>query len=177
MGAGWHTVLSPFLRPWRLRLRRTDHQQCQSPGLQSVDTGGKEKDLVEDFGADDRPRVLIVDDNVWDARLLRRLVEARKRFEAVEAHTVSQAMEIIDFKVPDLIMLDLMIPGSSGEEMLGVLRSREDTKHVPVIVVTGKDLSQRERTFFSDHKVNSVWNKGSLDRSSLLALVEELLVE
>jgi CheY-like chemotaxis protein len=131
---------------------------------------------LKDFGDDDRLRILVVDDNVWDARLMRRLLEARQRFEVLEAHSAEEAMRAIESCVPDLIILDLILPDKNGEEILITLQANEETRSVPVIIVSAKDIEPQLRAQLAQH-ADSVWTKGALDRNSFLAHVETILTE
>jgi CheY-like chemotaxis protein len=135
------------------------------------------EDLLADaFGQSQRPRILVIDDNTWDARLMRRLLEARQRFEVVEAHSGAEALAAVERATPDLIILDLVLPDTGGENLLKTLRARNATCQVPVIVLSAKDIEpplRAQLTMLAD----SVWSKGMLDRSSLLAHIETILPE
>lgn len=131
-------------------------------------------EVVSEFGDDERPKILVVDDNMWDSRLMRRLLEAKQRFEVVEAKTVDQARKVINQQIPDLIILDLILPDETGESLLSELRSIESTEKIPVIIISGKELDSASRAELAA-SADSVWNKGLLDRNSLLTHVEEIL--
>jgi len=131
---------------------------------------------LEAFGQTQRPRILVIDDYVSDARLMRRLFEARQRFEVVEAHSGVEAMDAMEQATPDLIILDLLLPDINGEQLLEMLRKRSETQDVSVIVVSAKDIEPSLRVQLAA-QADSVWSKGVLDRSSLLAHVEAILPE
>jgi threonine synthase len=130
--------------------------------------------VLEAFGDLDRRRILVVDGNTIDARLLRRLFEARQRFEVIEAHSGAQALDAARRRVPDLVILDLALPDTSGEELLLHLRRQDRMRDVPVIVVSPKDIDPARRALLAA-QADSVWSKETLDRSSLLAHVETIL--
>ena len=134
------------------------------------------KHTVEAFGQDRRPSILVVDDYVTDARLLRRLFEANHRFTVTEAHSATEALGAIENRPPDLIILDLILPDINGEELLDMLRQRDRTRDVPVVIVSAKDINPRLRAQLTA-QVDSVWSKAVLDRSSLLAHIETILPE
>ena len=67
-----------------------------------------------------------------------------EEFELVTAENGRVALEALDSFAPDLILLDLMMPEMDGMTFLGVVRSRESLWHLPVVVVTAKDLNARE---------------------------------
>jgi threonine synthase len=131
---------------------------------------------VSDFGEDTRPKILVVDDNIWDARLMRRLFEARQRFAVIEASNAQQAWSKVSKEAPDLIILDLLLPGTQGEELLKQFREDHQLRDVPVIIVSAKDIEAQIRadlTLYAD----SIWSKSMLDRNSLLMHVEQLLTD
>jgi two-component system phosphate regulon response regulator PhoB len=59
-------------------------------------------------------------------------------FDTVAASDGQQALEVLRHRIPDLIMLDLMLPGVPGTEVCRQLKSSPRTKHVPVIMVTAR---------------------------------------
>jgi len=131
---------------------------------------------VQTFGQAERPRILVVDDYVADARLMCRLFEMNQRFEVVEAHSGAEALRSVEESAPDLIILDLILPDINGEQLLALLRERPGTRDVPVIVVSAKDIDPPLRAKLAA-QTDSVWSKAVLDRSSLLAHVETILPE
>ena len=50
----------------------------------------------------------------------------------------AQAIEMAELYTPDVIILDLMLPGLSGEEILTILKSKEDLKNIPVVIFSNK---------------------------------------
>ncbi len=128
------------------------------------------------FGQAQQPHILIVDDNVSDARLLHRLFQARQRFAIDEAHSAQEALQVIARTKPDLILLDLMLPDIPGERLLEQLRELPETREVPVIVISAKEIDMATRLRLTA-LADSFWEKGALDRSSLLAHIESILPE
>jgi threonine synthase len=131
---------------------------------------------LETFGLDRRPRILVVDDYVADAHLMHLLLEANQRFEVIEVHSGMEALAAVEEITPDLIILDLILPDINGEQLLAMLRERPETCHVPVIVVSAKDIAPSLRSRLAA-EADSVWSKAAMDRSSLLAHVETILTE
>lgn len=72
--------------------------------------------------------------------------------------------------------IDLMLPDIDGERLLETLRANDETRDIPVMVVSAKDMDPTLRAQLAA-QTDSVWTKGALDRSSLLAHVETLLPE
>ncbi len=131
---------------------------------------------LKNFGQEQRPRILVIDDSIADARLMRRLFEANDRFLVSEAYSGAEAFAALREWIPDLVILDLMLPDIPGEELLQMLRQRHDTHDVPVIIVSAKDIDPLLRAQLSTH-VDSLWTKATLDRNNLLAHVETILAE
>ena len=124
----------------------------------------------------ERPRILVIDDNKLDARLMRRLFEARGRFDVIEAYSKQQGLTALNQKIPDLIVLDLLLPDGKGETLLEELRQRDETRNIPVIVVSAQTLTPAARSQLSE-LADSIWEKGIMDRNSLLAHIETMLAE
>ncbi len=91
-------------------------------------------------------RVLVVDDEP-DVLLLCRLNLQQRGHELLEASTGSVALELARERYPDVIVLDLMLPGMTGYEVLETLKGDEQTSNIPVLVLTAKSLrADRERS-------------------------------
>lgn len=91
-------------------------------------------------------RVLVVDDEP-DVLLLCRLNLQQRGHELLEAADGSTALEIARDRHPDVIVLDLMLPGISGYDVLEELQRDAATTDIPVLVLTAKSLrADRERS-------------------------------
>jgi two-component system phosphate regulon response regulator PhoB len=83
------------------------------------------------------PNILIVEDEADLAVMLRYNLEA-EGFRVTAAATGDEAVEAIQQGVPDLILLDWMLPGLSGIELCRRWRAKEETSRVPIIMVTAR---------------------------------------
>ncbi|MHC4698297.1 MAG: response regulator [Planctomycetota bacterium] len=93
------------------------------------------------------PRILVVDDIPADRLVLARPLE-KAGYEVLTADDGFKAVEAATRQKPDLILLDMMMPGQNGLEVCTILKSREDTAAVPVIFVTGvSDMDQILQAF------------------------------
>lgn len=81
--------------------------------------------------------ILIVEDEADIAILLRYNLEA-EGLRVVTAETGDEALQAIAEKLPDLILLDWMLPEISGIELCRRLRAREETSRVPIIMLTAR---------------------------------------
>jgi len=98
-------------------------------------------------------KILIVDDSLMSLEILRSMLlknsaksadspdEARIPyfFEIIVAMSGEEALEKAKAEKPDLIILDIILPKMSGFEVLDILKSSEETKGIPVIVISGLD--------------------------------------
>ena len=83
------------------------------------------------------PTILVVDDCADIARIIARYLESAA-YRTITAATGAEALAIIQRTTPDCIILDLMMPGMSGAELLHTLRSDEATTGIPVILVSAR---------------------------------------
>ena len=90
-------------------------------------------------------RVLVVDDEP-DVLLLCRLNLQQRGHELLEAADGSTALELARERHPDVIVLDLMLPGMAGYDVLEALQRDEVTTDIPVLVLTAKSLRRRSGT-------------------------------
>jgi type II secretory ATPase GspE/PulE/Tfp pilus assembly ATPase PilB-like protein/CheY-like chemotaxis protein len=91
--------------------------------------------------------VLLVDDEDTLRRVMRDLL-VRDGYEVVEARTGVEALDQTDRHAPDVIVLDLNLPGMDGYSVLSELRSRNATRDIPVIVLTAKGDEDNEVRVF-----------------------------
>ncbi|MCG8548347.1 MAG: phosphate regulon transcriptional regulator PhoB [Alphaproteobacteria bacterium] len=82
-------------------------------------------------------RILIVEDEAALVTLLRYNLE-REGFEVFEARDGDEALVVVDENPPDLILLDWMLPFTSGIEVCRQLRRRPDTRRTPIIMLTAR---------------------------------------
>jgi GAF domain-containing protein/CheY-like chemotaxis protein len=113
--------------------------------------------------------VLIVEDDAPLRELLRRMLE-REGYTVVEADNGRAALDRLQKGVPGVILLDLMMPVMDGFEFLTELRREDAWRHVPVIVLTARDLSVDEREALNG-SVARILQKGAYGHEALLAEV------
>jgi len=81
--------------------------------------------------------VLVVDDEPM-ARTLLRLMLVRAGFEVLEAADGMEALTKVKEQLPDIMILDVMMPGIDGFAVCEALREEEATSHLPVIMLSAK---------------------------------------
>lgn len=87
------------------------------------------------------PRILVVDDNVDNAFLMRQLLGSRG-YEVVAAANATEAESQMSTHPPNLVLLDVIMPGKSGYELCHQWKSDPGTRLIPVVMITG--LTDRE---------------------------------
>jgi CheY-like chemotaxis protein len=86
-------------------------------------------------------RIVVCDDEPHIVEGLRHLLRGADR-EVVVAHSGKEALQRIGEQVPDLLITDIMMPEMSGLEVISTLRAAENTKGLPIIILTAKGQAQ-----------------------------------
>jgi DNA-binding response OmpR family regulator len=81
--------------------------------------------------------VLVVDDEIGALTLVGIMLE-RGGFNVLKAKDAASALAVLDQNTPDLIILDVMMPGTDGITLCGIIRRRPDTAHTPVLILSAR---------------------------------------
>jgi GAF domain-containing protein/CheY-like chemotaxis protein len=93
-----------------------------------------------------RERILIIDDQPESVRLLLEILNEKGNYRVFSADNGTEGISLIARRHPNLIILDLRMPGMDGFAVLQELRSNPETAEIPVMIVTGEvDLSAQEQ--------------------------------
>lgn len=84
-----------------------------------------------------RYKIMVIDDEPDIVKLVKISLEMAN-FEVVEAYSGKEALEKATKIVPDLFLLDIMMPEMNGYEVCAQLKAREATRNVPVVMLTAK---------------------------------------
>jgi len=117
--------------------------------------------------------VLLVEDDEPTREMMRDLL-TREGWNVIEAPNGRVALECLESTVPDLILLDLMMPEIDGFEFAQRLRERPEWQSIPVIVLTAKDITDTDRLRLNGY-VERIVQKGAWDRNALLRDVRALI--
>ncbi len=86
--------------------------------------------------AEQRKKIILAVDDTEDILVIIRATLARQGFEVITATSGKEALDKVGKVLPDLILLDIMMPEMDGSSVLTELRTRPDTYHIPVIMLT-----------------------------------------
>ncbi len=117
--------------------------------------------------------IMVVDDNKIDRLEMTRILEEEK-MKVISVESGRKCLELLKQSIPDVLVLDLMMPEMDGFMVLDRLRNDPSTKNLPVIVVTAKDLTTEEKNKLETH-ASSILGKSNLDTKSLLQEIEKQL--
>lgn len=92
--------------------------------------------------------ILIVEDNDKNLKLVRDVLQV-KGYATLEAGTAEDGIKLAGEHKPDLILMDIQLPGMNGIDALRVLRTDPATSAIPVIAVTAS-VMQQDRTLITD---------------------------
>jgi CheY-like chemotaxis protein len=98
----------------------------------------KEEKLV------DHKTVLVVDDAPLNRKLIRTILAMRK-IRVIEAEDAEQAFPLIRERRPDLVLMDLQLPGLNGLEATRRLKSDPETKDIPVVILSAGSVQEDDR--------------------------------
>ena len=118
---------------------------------------------------------------VEDSRFLRITGEralARLGHRVLSAGDGSEALRVARKDLPDLILLDMMLPKMTGPEVLEVLKKESATRHIPIIILSGLSQKNEAKLLQSGaaayfEKSEKMWDQGL---SGLVALIEQVMV-
>ncbi len=87
------------------------------------------------------PRILVIDDKLETLLLLRELLSSRG-YEVISSTEPHEGLELVHSEKPDLVLMDVIMPGISGYELCRQLKSDPQTRLIPIVMITG--LSDRD---------------------------------
>jgi len=120
-------------------------------------------------------QVLVVDDERDHVELIGKILRDGG-YQIAKAYDGEEAIESIRHSKPDLIILDLMMPNVSGFEVIEYVKKGEDTKEIPIIVITGKELTRDEAATL-DETVERILRKGFFEAEVVLEEVRNALIK
>jgi len=133
-------------------------------------TGAEQKSLIVDV---QKSTILAVDDNPANLKLINKVLGAHNNINLLSAHTPELGIELARAHQPDLILLDINMPGMNGYEVLQVIKSDPVLCNTPVVAVTANamphDIERGKRAGFTEYLTKPI------SISILLKTIENLL--
>lgn len=141
--------------------------------LQYIDDGDKHKGRVQQVVSEntDKPTVLIIDDNNDIRQYERTLLQ--DNYFVLEASDGKAGIDVAKKEVPDLVICDVMMPVMDGLEFTEQLKTNTATSHIPVIMLTAKNLEEHRAEGYA-HGADSYITK-PFHSKVLLARIDNLL--
>lgn len=117
-------------------------------------------------------KILIVDDSPAQLYCLRKIVEEGGH-QAVTADSGEAAVEMANYENPELILMDIVMPGMNGYQAKRDIGRNESTRHIPVIFVSSKD-GEADRAWGMRQGACEYVTK-PVDRNALLTAISEAM--
>ncbi len=183
---GWQVLAQlksdPVTRPLPVILCTITEDRGRGLSLGAADYLVKpilEADLVASLEKLEKParkvyNVLVVEDNPEEAQLIQRILDKLSGFAIRMVAEGRSALDMIESDQPNLVMVDLQLPGSMGFDVINTLRSSEKTKQLPIIVLTGADLPPEQREKLAT-QVAVILNKAQFSEHDLLENIARAL--
>lgn len=119
--------------------------------------------------------VMIVDDNDFELKQMKQMIEG-EGLDAISSSNGKDSLKILESKIPDVIVLDLLMPEMDGFEVLNKIRSNDKTKAIPVIIVSAKDLTIQDKKNLSG-KIENFITKNEASKSELLIEIKRIICQ
>ena len=120
---------------------------------------------------EEMPKILVVDDEPINVELLEAYLVGE--YDILTAYNGEEALEKVKSEHPDLILLDIMMPGMDGYEVCRVLKNDKETQFIPIVMVTA--LSERDDRIKSIEVGADEFLTKPVDKVELVARVKSLM--
>jgi twitching motility two-component system response regulator PilH len=136
--------------------------------------GGPDRRERERHNAKPGTRVLVIDDSPTIVALLKRMLQ-QNHFDVLVAYDGESGLEIARRERPDLVFLDIVLPGIDGFSALRKLRRDPVTKNIPIIMISGN--AQATEQFYVQRIGADDFMKKPFSRAEVFNRIEQLLDE
>ncbi|MHC1737437.1 MAG: response regulator [Ignavibacteriaceae bacterium] len=117
--------------------------------------------------------LLLVEDNEAAVIQMKDILES-EGYRIITARDGKEALARVGEVIPDAMILDLMMPGVDGFEVLRAIRSNEKTKRLPVLILTAKIVTKEELAFLKHNNVAQIVRKGEVNKEQLLDVISRI---
>jgi CheY-like chemotaxis protein len=93
--------------------------------------------------------VLIIEDNEKNRKLCRDVLNV-KGYQTIESETAEEGLKLAREKTPNLVLMDIQLPGIDGITALKQLRAEPQTAHIPVIAITASAMTHNRATMLAE---------------------------
>jgi signal transduction histidine kinase/CheY-like chemotaxis protein/CHASE3 domain sensor protein len=118
--------------------------------------------------------ILLVEDSEPAIIQIKDLLE-ESGFQILVARDGGEAFAEIARTIPDAMILDLMMPGIDGFQVLKSIRESESTSHLPVLILTAKHITKEELVFLKENNVHQLIRKGDLNGEDLKNAIQTMV--
>jgi CheY-like chemotaxis protein len=141
-------------------------------GAGTVESNAPERRSKPRVNARSGTRMLVIDDSATIVALLSRMLR-QNEYTVLEAEDAETGLEIARTQLPDLIFLDIVLPGMDGFAALRQLRRDPFTRDIPVIMISGNEQATEQ---FYVHRIGADdFMKKPFSRAEVFARIERLL--
>ena len=130
--------------------------------------------ISADLSKNDKRVIFCIEDNDANLRLIENIITTKTPHELITAKNAEEGLELIKHITPDLILMDITLPGMDGIEATRILKQHTDLKNVPVIAISAnamlEDIQNGLDSGFSDYLTKPI------DIGLLLETVQKFLI-
>ena len=135
-----------------IELPRAKHQSKAKPHFETIKTLSPLSSLSSKTT---RHTLLYIEDNPVNLRLMEAVIARIPNFNMISAHNGELGLELAESYIPDIILLDISLPGMDGFQVLQRLRQKQNTHTIPVIALSANampnDLEKGRKAGFQDY--------------------------
>lgn len=119
--------------------------------------------------------IMIVDDNDFERKQMSEIIES-ENINTILASGGKECIQLLKTRIPDILVLDLMMPDMDGFKVLEKIRKNPETQNLPVIVVTAKDITKEDNARLSEN-VSKVIAKSDTGPKDLYKEIKRILIK
>ena len=114
-----------------------------------------ESNVVVSGSENNQKKILYVEDNSTNLRLIENVIKQQTRHQFISAMDATTGLDLLESERPDLVLMDINLPGMDGYEALKHIQANEKFQHLPVIAVSANampsDLERGKAAGFRDY--------------------------
>lgn len=130
--------------------------------------------MSEEGQKNGKPLVLLVEDDTFLCDIFLR--KAEESFRVLVSHDGEEALKIAEEQCPDVILLDLNLPGENGFDILKKIRSNKRTEHILVLILTNSVLSE-DAIRSNELKADDFLTKANFSIEEIISRMESHLAD